>query len=169
MSAPNPNSIDILNNLQRITKKLCETVKVYHLDTSSGSETGTQAEVNKNVRDLLEVLLIFQNELYDIQPNIPRNILEEVHASLPIQPVYGGDAVSGGRRKTRRKRRKTRRRRRKHRRRTRRIRYYIYKKDEIIYKFNIPHGDAAQDGACFPFGYCNQKGCENSLVAYPQR
>ena len=121
MAAPNPNSIAILNNLQRITKKLCETVKVYHLDTSSGSETGTQAEVNKNVRDLLEVLLIFQNELYDIQPNIPRNILEEVPGSHGlIRPVfYGGDAVSGGRRKTRRKRRKTRRRRRKHRRRTR--------------------------------------------------
>ncbi len=107
MSAPNPNSIDILNNLQRITKKLCETVNLYHLVTSSGSETGTQAEVNKNVRDLLEVLLIFQNELYDIQPNIPRNILEEVLASLPIPPVfYDENAVRGGRRKHRKMRKK---------------------------------------------------------------
>ena len=46
MTAPNPNSIDILNDLQRISKKFCENVKVYQLDTSSGSETGTQVEVN---------------------------------------------------------------------------------------------------------------------------
>ena len=104
MTAPNSNSLAILDNLQRTTKKLCETVKEYRLDTSSGSEIGTQSEVNKNVRDLLEVLLIFRNELYHIQPNIPQNILEEVHAT-----IFRGQP--GGRRKTRRRKRRKRRRR----------------------------------------------------------